>query len=79
MGYWSEGLDRKDMKSLLDEQAYKLILQSTVDQDPVINDLTIREAKLIFSNLGAEMDRMRRVEARMSSLMWRLKNEIGTT
>ena len=77
MGFWPEGPDRNDMKSILDEQAYNLILQSTVDQVPVINDLTIREAKLILSNLRAEMDRMRRVEARMISLMWRLENEIG--
>lgn len=79
MTYWNEELDSKDMTSLLELPAYGLILQNTADQGPVIDDLTILEAKFVLRNISAELDRMKRVENRITSLMWRLKNEIGTS
>lgn len=78
MTYWTEDLERNTYDTLLELPAYDLVLQNTADQTAVVEDLTIKEAKAIVKNLGEELDRMRNVETRITSLLWRLKNEIGT-
>lgn len=77
MTYWTEDLERNTYDTLLELPAYDLVLQNTADQTAVVEDLTIKEAKAVVKNLGKELDRMRNVEKRITSLLWRLKNEIG--